>query len=145
MRAGDSMNLFPLALLVKRDGPQDGSQNHARTMNPGQSLVQADGPARHGARNSWRKDRKISSGEVQARRHRTQRRMQVPGSRAGALAPGEAPCEERGDQGNGRDQPQPLMNLEHVRPLVESGLILGVSLSLIDWKAQISHGRRSWI
>ena len=57
-------------------------------------------------------------------------RCSIAISRTGALAAGARPHNDRGDQRNGIYQTEPLMDLKHMRPLVEPRLILGISLGL---------------
>ena len=43
------------------------------------------------------------------------------------------------NQRNGRDQAHPLMDFQHVRAFIEQRLLLGISLGLLRWEAQIGQ------
>jgi hypothetical protein len=58
------------------------------------------------------------------------------------LPSGEAGSGDGGHQRSERDQIEALMQLEPVRPFVESGLIFGASLGLIHGEAQIAQRRQ---
>ena len=98
MSAGDFMHSFsPVPLLVGHH-PQNGRQNHPRSMNPGQGFMQADGPARSRAGHSGREDRKVSGREIETRCHRAQRSVQIAAAGAGGLAAGLAASDDGGEQ-----------------------------------------------
>ena len=100
-----------------------------------------DGPPGFGSRHRGRADGIVSGGEIHARRHRAQGAMQLAAGRAAFLAGGAAGSDQGGQQGSGRDQTEPLMDLEHMRPFVQSRLILGTTLGLLRRKAQIPQRR----
>jgi hypothetical protein len=54
---------------------------------------------------------------------------------------GHAGSDDRGDQRSEREQTEPLMDLQHVRPSVESRLILGTALGLFRRPRSPSEGR----
>src|SRR5579864_3138103 len=60
------MNLFSLAFLIEGDRTQNRRQNHPWAVNPGQSLVHADGPASFGTGNFGRANRVIGADEIQS-------------------------------------------------------------------------------
>src|SRR5450631_1875065 len=97
MRACDPMNFFPFALLIEGDGSQDGSQDHARPMNPGESLVNANLASTLRSRNPGRANREVSAHEIQISRSRAQGQIQITVGRTGASAAG---AERSGDRGN---------------------------------------------
>src|SRR5580658_6329111 len=138
----DAMNLLALILLIESHNPQDWRQNHPWAMDPSHSLVEPDRPASFGSWHSGRADCIVSSNEIQISRQPAESRVQVARRCAGALASGVERGGDSGNQRNGRDQAHPLMNLQHVRSLVEQGLLAGVSLSLLRRKAQIRQCRR---
>ena len=119
MQRGDPVNSFPAALLSESYLPQDGRQDHPRTIKPGQGLVQADGPASLGAGYLGRPDSKVSGREIQSHRRHTQSSMQVTPGGAGLLSTGGRGSDERGGERSNRYQTEPLMDLEHVRPSVK--------------------------
>src|SRR5579863_1402587 len=67
--------------------------------------------------------------------------MQIAAGGAGGLATGRTARKNGSEQRYGRNYTEPLMNLEHVRSLVEARLILGTSLSLGGRQAQILQSR----
>ncbi len=131
------MNLFAPVLLGESHFSQDGCKDHPRTMDPGQGLVQADGPARFRARYFGRPDRKVSSRAIQSHRRRTQSGMQVTGGAARLPSAGERGTDERGGEGLNGYQTEPLMDLEHVRTFVKERLGLGIALGLSRSDAEI--------
>src|ERR1039458_10123297 len=137
MQRSDPVNPFPAALLSESHLSQDGCQYHPRTMNPGQGLVQADGPAGCGAGYLGCPDSKVSSRAIQSHRRHTQCGMQVTASGAGLLSTGKRGTDERGGERSNRYQPEPLMDLEHVRPPVKECLSLGIALGLSRSDAKI--------
>src|ERR1019366_8176842 len=70
----------------------------------------------------------VSGSDTDARRHRAKGAVQHAAGRAAFLAGGAAGSDQGGQQGRGRDQTEPLMDLEHMRPFVQSRLILGTTL-----------------
>src|ERR1019366_1710350 len=137
MSTSDSMNFFPAIFLIESNRSQDGCQDHPWAVNPGQSLVQSDGPTNFGSRNFGRADGKISAQEIQVRRRRAERHMHITVCRIGAPAPSEGASDDRGDQRSGGYQTEPLMDLKHMRPLVEPRLSLGISLGLSRREAEV--------
>ena len=140
-RRGDPVNPFAAALLSESHLSQDGCKDHPRAMNPSQGLVQADGPAGLGAGYLGRPDGKVSGGEIQAHRRRTQSGMQVPAGAAGLPSAGESGSDERGGERRNRYQAEPLMDLEHVRASVKQRLGLGIALGLSRSDAEILQRR----
>ena len=141
--AGDPVNFFPFAFLIESDGAENGSQDHAWAVNPGKSLVHADLSVRFGSRNFGRADGIVRANKIQISGHRAKSKMGPAVACAGALAAGTDSQDDRGDQWSGIDQTDALMNLKHVRPLVESRLILRVSLGLSRREAEIPERERA--
>ena len=131
------MDPFPTAFLSESHLSQDGCQDHSRTMNPGQSLVQADGPPSLGSGYLGRADREVSRSEIQSHRRGTQCGMQVTVGAAGLPSTGERRSDERGSERSNRYQPHPLMDLKHVRASVKECLGLGTALGLGQSDAEI--------
>src|SRR2546426_6914930 len=119
MSTRDTMNPFPPTPLIKSHRPQNGGQDHPWGVNPGQRLVQTDWPARSSPRNFGRADRKVGARDVQGGRYRAERSVDRAAGRTGAPATGEGPRNDRGDQRQGSNQPEPLMDHQHMRPLIE--------------------------
>lgn len=69
--------------------------------------------------------------------------MRVTIGRTGLLPAGAGPRNDGGDQRRGIDQTEPLMELQHMRALVEPGLILGISLGLCRGKAEVPQRKQS--
>src|ERR1019366_1066735 len=105
MSASDSMNFFPATFLIKSNRPQDGCQDHSWAMNPGQSLVQADGPTGFRSRNLGRADGIVSAHKIQVPRRRAKSKMGIAIGGTGALAAGADARNDRDGQRNGRYQP----------------------------------------
>src|SRR2546428_2530447 len=137
MSTRDTMNPFPPTPLIKSHRSQNGCQDHPWGVNPGQRLVQTDGPARCGPRNLGRADREVCAREVQGGRYRAERSVHRAAGRAGAPATCEGPRNDRGDQREGSNQPEPLVDHQHVRPLIEPRLILGTALGLGRREAKV--------
>ena len=91
MGTRDPVNFFPFTFLIKGNCSQDGCQDHPWAMNPGQRLVQADGPTGFGSRNFGRADGIVSAHEIQVPRHRAESKMRIAIGRTGALAAGAGP------------------------------------------------------
>src|ERR1035437_5845651 len=121
-------------------------------MNPGQGLVHEDGPAGGGSRYPGSADGIGSGRNIHAQRRDAQTGMQIAAGRAAAgyadagravaTAFGAAGRNERRDEWSERDQTEPLMDLEHVRPPVEPRLVLGAPLGDIRWEPEIPQRRR---
>src|ERR1019366_6600771 len=75
MSARDSVNFLPVTSLIKSNRPQDRCQDHPWAMNPGQSLVQANGPTGFGSRNLGRADGIVSAHKIQVSRRRAESHM----------------------------------------------------------------------
>ena len=100
--------------------------------------MQADRPAV-----SWfpilgREDRIIRRRNVHACGNRSERRVQIAARRARVVAARQTTREKRRGERDRRDQSEPLMDLQHVRPLVEPRLILRAALRLRVRKSKIS-------
>src|SRR3974377_652352 len=108
------MDLLPAVLLRESHFSQDGCKDHPRTVDPGQGLVQADGPACLGARYLGRPDRIVGRHAVQSHRRNAHSGMQVTVSGARLLSAGERGTDERGGEWPNGYQAEPLMDLEHV-------------------------------
>src|SRR6516165_7101177 len=130
MSASDPVNFFPFAFPIESDRSQNRRQYHSWTVNPGQSLVHADGPVSFGSRNLGCADSKVSAGEIQVSRRRAESKMGPAIGGTGALAACEDPGNDRRDYRPSRYQTELLMHLEHVGPFVEPRLILRASLGL---------------
>src|SRR5579859_129458 len=107
-----------------------------RAMNLSQSFVQTNVALDLGSWNFRREDGVVSARDVQTCRGGAQSSMQVATRRASGLA-GEEATDDRGAQRNSGDQAQPLMNLQHVGPLVKSRLLRCISLNLTCGETQI--------
>lgn len=61
------------------------------------------------------------------------------------MAARQSAREKRGRERHRRDQPQPLMDFQHVRALVEPRLVLRAALRLRVRKSQIAQVRFRWV
>ena len=66
--------------------------------------------------------------------------MQIARRRTGALAD-RAARNDCSNQGSGGDQTEALMDREHVRTLVEFGLLLGAAMDLGGRETEVRKGR----
>ena len=135
------MHLFAPVFLRESHLSQDGCKDHPRTMDPGQRLVQADGPAGLGTGYLGRPDRKVGSRTVQSHRRSAQSGMQVTGGAARLLSASERGTDERGGEWLNGYQAEPLMDLEHVRTFVKERLGLGIALGLSRSNSKILQRR----
>jgi hypothetical protein len=101
------------------------------------AILHADGPTCGGSRYGGRTNGKRGSREIEARRRGAQSAMQIAAGRAAMPAGGAVRSDHRSDQRSERDQTEPLMDHQHVRPPIESRLIHDTSLRLRGGKAQI--------
>jgi hypothetical protein len=85
------MNLFSLAFLIEGDRTQNRRQNHPWAVNPGQSLVHADGAASFATGNFGRANRVIGADEIQVARDRSEGEMRPAVWRTGVLPPAPTP------------------------------------------------------
>src|SRR5580700_8641832 len=131
------MHLFPLALLIESYCAEYGRQDHPWAVNPGKGLVHPDRSMRFGSRNFGRADGIERAKKIEVAGHRAKSKMGPSVGCAGLLASGTDSQEDSGNQWSSIDQTNALMNLKHVRPLVESRLILRVSLGLSRREAEI--------
>src|ERR1700683_338559 len=105
------MNLFSIALLVESHNPQDRSQNHPGSMDPSHGFVESDRTASFGSRHSGGADCIVCSNEIQVSRHSSESCVQIARGCARTFTSSVERSSNRGNQGNGRDQAHPLMDL----------------------------------
>lgn len=83
---GQTVDVLALVFLFVGKCPQNRRQDHARAMNPSKSFVDADGSAGVSALHAGRANRKVSRGEVQVTRNRSQDEVDRAIGVAGFLA-----------------------------------------------------------
>src|SRR5205807_5730707 len=135
--AGGAMDPLAAAFLLVSHHPEDRRQNHAWTVNPGERLVQADGSPRWSARYLGSEDGIRGGSEIQAGSRAAQSGMQVACGRTGTPPSGHASGDYGRHQRSKGYQPKSLMNLQHVRPFIETCLFLSASLGLLWRESEI--------
>src|SRR5579859_2106038 len=147
---GDAMDLFAGLFLLECHGAEDRSGNHAWSVDKGERAMKTNGAATLGSGYLGREDGVIGGGAIEDGGGATESGMEVKVGLSGLLdglpIPALGVCHGTGDDGgghgDGRDQAQALMDLEHVCALVEYGLQLGIGFSLLWSEAKIAERRR---
>src|ERR1700692_4047189 len=141
MRRRYAVNFFAVVLLIESHNPQNGRQDHSGAMDPSHGLVETDRTASLGSRHSGRTNGVVSGHEIQISRQSAESRVQITRGCTRVLASGVEGCSNGGNQWNGRNQAQTLMDLQHVSAFIEQGLALGIALGLRGGETKIFEGR----
>lgn len=141
MRLREAVNFFALFFLGEGQRAEDRRQNHSRTVNPRQRLVPANRPSNLGAWNFRRADGVPGAREIKIASQPSESDVYILADRRRMPSAGKSGGSDRSGQRNQTVQAEPLMHLQHVRPLVEPRLIRRASLGRAGWKAEIAERR----
>src|SRR5262249_37388150 len=137
VRRGEAVNVLAFVLLLVGEGPEDGRENHARSVDPGERFVKANGASSPRFRYARSANREVGGGEIKVRGNGTQDHVYGAIRVAGIVAA----CSQRSNHGChercGGDQAELLVNLEHVRALVKQGLPLRLTPRLFGRESKI--------
>ncbi len=144
------MDLLAGLFLLEGHCAQDRRRNHARSVDERERTMKPNRAAALYARHFWREYRKVSRCKVQSSSRASKCRVKIQVGLRGhfnclpvsAFGTDHGTGDERCRHRNCRNQPQLLVNLEHVRTLVEQSLQLNVRLGLLRCKAKVTERRR---
>ena len=144
---GDAVDLFAGVFLFVGHDAEDGGEDHAGAVDPLEIAVEADGTFGLDAGDFGSKGGEIGGGEVESGGQAAEGDMgiEVGGGWLGdgltvfAFCLGLRPGDEGGEHGNGGDESEGLVDLEHVCALVEQSLLLGATLGLRGGEAEIAE------
>jgi hypothetical protein len=121
------VDLLTVVFLLVSEDSQDGRENHARAMDPGERFVHADWATRGSAFGLGSAEGKVGSREIEVARDGAEHHVYGAVGVAGFLAPGADRGDDASDQRSGGDEAELLMDLEHVGALIKQRLLLRIA------------------